>query len=110
MGSTNESSETEGRQKVLLRVFPVLVHRCNYVQTERPILSYLWRRPKVHGTNESGCTQRGKYIGASAGAWSQVLPAPSGAGAFQQVSQTNGPKVDPLAVEELRSYAELVGD
>lgn len=52
VGPTNESSENEGRQKVLY--FPVLVHRHNYVQTEGPILSYLWCSLKVRGTNESG--------------------------------------------------------
>lgn len=62
MGPTNESYESEGRLKALLRVFPVPVPRHNYVQTEGPILSYLWCRLKVHGTNESAWTQEGKYI------------------------------------------------
>lgn len=72
VGPTNESSEREERQKVLLRLFPVLVHRHNYVQTEGPISSYLWCGLKVHGTNESGWTQEGKYIAASAQASSWV--------------------------------------
>lgn len=72
VGPANENSGSEGGQKALLRVFPVLVHHHNYVQTEGPILSYLWCRLKGHGTNESGWTQEGKYIGATAWVWFRV--------------------------------------
>lgn len=112
MGPTNESTESEGRQKALLRVFPVLVHRHNYVQTEGPILSYLGCRLKVQ-MSLAGHRKKNILVlllEPDPG----FIPSQYGAGAFEQVSQTNGRKIDPLKeyiiIEELCSYAELIGD